>query len=344
MSELPSILNRIDEIALRRKGIGGGDVGPILGVHPWKTAHDVWLEKMGLAEREETEAMVWGNLLEPIIAGEYAKRQGVQLSQPKNRFVRHPERRWMLGHLDYLGVDAPGGVDAKSTNPRQAWRWGPQGTDEMPEENLLQMAWYLGIMAPQGYEWWDVAALIGNEMRIYRVQRHIELETILVERCHEWYERYLVTATPPPVDHSRASRDMLQKIFPRLSGQIRTATPAETETVLVFQAARDRVIQEREEIDLFENRICALIGEDDGVEGPWGRITWKRTKDSQRVDWEAVAKALWNEVALRSGHPNPLLSLTLTKDTFGEIVQRHSTPVHGTRRFYPRFTREGEER
>jgi predicted phage-related endonuclease len=38
---------REEWLVLRRKGIGGSDVSAILGINPWKTAMDVWLEKTG---------------------------------------------------------------------------------------------------------------------------------------------------------------------------------------------------------------------------------------------------------------------------------------------------------
>lgn len=37
----------------RRQGIGGSDVAAVLGLSPWKTALDVWNDKLGLSEEKE---------------------------------------------------------------------------------------------------------------------------------------------------------------------------------------------------------------------------------------------------------------------------------------------------
>jgi len=34
-------------LELRRQGIGGSDAAAILGMNPWKSPMDVWLEKTG---------------------------------------------------------------------------------------------------------------------------------------------------------------------------------------------------------------------------------------------------------------------------------------------------------
>jgi len=71
-----AVLDEMDIAVARRKVVGGGDVAAIVGVHPYKTAHDVWLEKLGLAVIEENEAMYWGKVLEPVILAEYERREG----------------------------------------------------------------------------------------------------------------------------------------------------------------------------------------------------------------------------------------------------------------------------
>lgn len=55
-----------DWLDWRNGGIGGSDIAVIMGVSPWKTRYQLWLEKTGKAPPpKKTEAMARGNLFEP---------------------------------------------------------------------------------------------------------------------------------------------------------------------------------------------------------------------------------------------------------------------------------------
>ncbi|MDH3571210.1 MAG: YqaJ viral recombinase family protein, partial [Gemmatimonadota bacterium] len=86
----------------RLTGIGGSDVGAIVGVDPYRNALDVYLEKTGEVEPDEAPTPVQerGRFLEPVIRQLYKLRSGRRL-QPA-RFRRHPEHKWMIGHPDSL--------------------------------------------------------------------------------------------------------------------------------------------------------------------------------------------------------------------------------------------------
>lgn len=65
---------------MRTKGIGGTDIGAIIGVNPWKGPMDVYLEKIGITEpQEDNEAMWWGREMEPTLAKRYAKEKNIEI-------------------------------------------------------------------------------------------------------------------------------------------------------------------------------------------------------------------------------------------------------------------------
>ena len=58
----------------RTQFIGGSDIGAILGLSPYRTPIDVWLEKTGEDKSKEANlAMRFGSFAEEFIAKEYAK-------------------------------------------------------------------------------------------------------------------------------------------------------------------------------------------------------------------------------------------------------------------------------
>ena len=61
----------------RTQYIGGSDAPAIAGVDPYKSAYTVWLQKTGqlpIAADPPSEAARWGQLLEDLIAKEFAQR------------------------------------------------------------------------------------------------------------------------------------------------------------------------------------------------------------------------------------------------------------------------------
>ncbi|MDP3766551.1 MAG: YqaJ viral recombinase family protein, partial [Dehalococcoidia bacterium] len=74
-------------LAARRAGIGGTDAAAILGLSPFRTPLDVYLDKTGAAqdERTETQPMRWGKALEPVIAEAVEERIGRHVRMPTLR-------------------------------------------------------------------------------------------------------------------------------------------------------------------------------------------------------------------------------------------------------------------
>ena len=64
-------LSREEWLSFRRGGIGGSDVAAILGISPFRTARDIYYDKLEIADVEEEEgnwvAMEMGHLLEDLV-------------------------------------------------------------------------------------------------------------------------------------------------------------------------------------------------------------------------------------------------------------------------------------
>lgn len=186
-------------LAQRRKGIGGSDVAGILGISPWTTPLDVYLDKIGEADPlEMTAPMRWGLLLEDEIAQEYSRQTGRKVRRV-NRILQHPEHPFMLASLDRTVV-ADGGVkrilEVKTVGKwSKQDEWGPDGTDEIPEHYLCQTSHYLAVT---GAEIADVAVLIaGQDFRIYEVRRNQKLIELLIREEGRFWNDHVESRTPP---------------------------------------------------------------------------------------------------------------------------------------------------
>lgn len=172
----------------RRTGIGGSDVAGILGISPWTTPLDVWRQKVLGDQADESEPMRWGSLLEPIIRREAELRIGEPVTD--GRLVVADD--WRFGNIDGLvGADAI--LECKTA--RDSSEWGQEGTDEIPDHYLTQVAWYLSVTARSLAH---VAVLIGgSDFRIYRVARDARVEAAILERVERFWREHVRTEVPP---------------------------------------------------------------------------------------------------------------------------------------------------
>lgn len=307
----------------RRSGIGGSDIAAVAGLSPWKTPYDVWLEKVGLAPpQDETEPQRWGHILEPIIAKEYAARLGVRLRRPVPALRRDRQRPWMIGTADFLHVGARVGMDAKAPGFRQVRRWG-EGAEDLPDEDFCQAQWYLALY---GYERWDVAPLLGRELRVYPVVPKPDLQAALIEAGERFWLSYVVPRTPPPADASASARRMLEAVYPAEIEDLREASLDEHDLAVALFRARATRGSTEEAVDLIENRLREAIGEAQGLSGAFGKVTWKKTKDGETTDWQMVAKTIFSHIGG-------------TASQWEVFVTPHTKPKPGVRRFLPAWAK-----
>jgi putative phage-type endonuclease len=188
----------------RRTGIGGSDAAAALGLSPWQTPYELWLQKTGRAPPvEQNEPMLWGHLLEDVVRREYARRTGLE-TRTIAEMIRHPQHPWMFVHLDGEVIGRPVRVILEVKTARTAQGWGEEDTDEIPLNYLIQTH---HSMAVTQAEVCDVAVLIaGQDFRLYQVWRDHEIEAQLVEREAAFWEMVTSDQPPPPMTMQDAVR------------------------------------------------------------------------------------------------------------------------------------------
>lgn len=204
---------RIVWLAERRKGIGGSDAAAAVGLSKWKTPLELYLDKRGEFHQEETEAMRWGTILEPVVRQEYANRTGRTVEVP-GKILRHPTFAFALVNLDGI-ADGTRLYEGKTS--RTAEGWGEAGSDEIPIDPMMQVQ---HGMAVAGLAVADVAVLIGSsDFRIYVVPADAELQAMLLEQEAAFWQRVIEGNPPDPVN-----RDDVKLRWQRSNGGTAKAT------------------------------------------------------------------------------------------------------------------------
>jgi putative phage-type endonuclease len=274
----------------RMRGIGGSDAPAILGLSPWRTPVDVYMEKIGEAPQiEDTPAMYWGRALENVLAEEYARRTNARLRRV-NRTLVHREHPFLIGHIDREVVAnerGPGVLEVKTAG-RLTDEWGEPGTDEVPEHYLVQVQHYLAVT---GRAWADLAVLFltEREFRIYHVPRDNDLvKVILAEEIRFWREHVEPQVPPPP-----RSLDDLRRVWPRhRPGSISVASPEITAAAAQLAALRGQIKALEARADELVFAIQQAMADAEELHAEDGRVlaTWKSVT-TRSIDTKALANA-----------------------------------------------------
>lgn len=207
-----------EQIYARRNGLGGSDLAAIAGLSKYKTAVDVYLEKIGdTVELEvETEAQWWGTEKEPSIVKRYEMKTGKVCSIEPNLIV-HPEYFWMIGNVDRRILAENAILECKTAHEFLSKEWGEPGSDVMPDAYLLQCAHY-AIITNAAYV--DLAVLIGSaDFRIYRYNRNEALENKIIEMEARFWNEHVLKRVPPEIK----SVEDLMTLFPVSDDKVVTA-------------------------------------------------------------------------------------------------------------------------
>ena len=296
--------DRAQWLAERRRGIGGSDIAAIIGLSPWRTPMDVYLDKRGELEDVEPknpEALYWGTVLEDVVASEYGRRTGRKV-QRVNTMLRHATLLWALANIDravinpeiagtvrwkddHLTTDRI--VECKTANGFAAAAWGEPGTDQVPEYYIPQPQWYMGIT---GARYCDVPVLIGgNDFRIYTIERDDDLIAHLFEAGAAFWQRILDGIAPDP----QTTEDARRLWASHLPGKrvIVDVTVAQACDEILALQEQAKAIEAREA----ELKLALMRAIGDAEEASYmGRklATWRNNKPSTVTDWKGIVAAI----------------------------------------------------
>ncbi|MFL1492165.1 YqaJ viral recombinase family nuclease [Pseudomonas antarctica] len=288
-------LPREDWLAVRKQGIGSSDAGAAVGLNPYKSQLELWLEKTGrdatlpkIDPQDEESPAYWGNVLEPIVAWHYSKRSGNRVRRI-NAVLQHPDPKlpWMLANIDreVIGADDVQILECKTAgiNGARLWKEG------VPEYVQLQVMHQLAVTGKQAA---DVAVLLGGQhLEIHRIERDESLIARLIDLERLFWD-YVVSDTPPPADGSDSAEQALRCLYPQDSGQ---SLDFSQDTLLCttfteLQAARESIaLQEKQAVQL-KQTLQQAMGDASRASFATGSITWKKAKDGLALDIPRLLK------------------------------------------------------
>ena len=269
-------LSRDEWLEWRRKGLGGSDAAAVLGISPFRTARDLYFDKLGVVTADDQEnwvALEMGNLLEPLVARIFAKKTGLKIFQRKC-MSQHPEHPWMLADLDYL-VELPDGsiaiLEIKTTNYNAKDKWWYNGEEIVPVYYEAQGRHYMAVMNIDRVYF---CCLYGNneeEAIIRHIDRDMGYEEELIALEDSFWHDNVLAQEPPP--YTEDGDLILESLRRQLGPADKDAppvaiTPLQLTRVEQFLALREEKKYHDAEVNRLEDemaRIKALIVADMGT-------------------------------------------------------------------------------
>lgn len=282
-------LDRDQWLEVRKGGIGSSDAAAAVGMNPYKSQLELWMEKTGrTAANEEAlgteDPMYWGTLLEPYVAQAYQNKTGHRVRRI-NAVLQHPTFPFMLANIDREVVGAPEVqiLECKTAGEfgSRLWRGG------VPEYVQLQVQHQLMVT---GKEAADVAVLLcGQKLEVHRIQRDEEVIARLVVLEAKFWD-YVETDTQPPADGSESAAKVLRQIYPGNSTTLDFSQDESLCHAFTLLASLKAELEEKvAQAEKLKQTIQQAMGDASRAVFADGEATFKRSKDGTGIDVKRLA-------------------------------------------------------
>lgn len=272
-------MDKLEWLKERQCGIGGSDVGSIVGVNKYKTQFEVYIEKTEpITEvKEQSESAYFGDIFEDVVAKEFEKRTGLKVRRDRKHY-KHKEYPFMVANIDRKIVGQNAILECKTANQYLLKEWEDE---EIPASYLLQVQHYLAVTgADRGY----IAVLVGGQKFIWKeVPRDEELIKMIIQLEKDFWS-LVESKTPPALDGSSAAEKYLKERYKEVE---------ENKAIELGFEYKDKIktyLDMKKELKAFENKIQELenqikfeIGDAEYAYAPGYSLSWKKVS-SNRVD------------------------------------------------------------
>lgn len=250
-------MSREDWLKERQKGIGGSDASVILGFNPWKSPFELYIEKTSDYLQEiDNEAIHWGNVLEDVVAEEFARRTGKKIRR-RNQMFRHKDHDFMIANIDRDVVGERALLECKTTNAFNADAW--EG-EHIPPAYICQLQHYMSVL---DYEKAYIAVLIGGQKFVWKeLERDDEFIELMIQHEKDFWENHVLAGIPPEIDGSSSATELLNKMYPQDNGEIVMLESDKAETLIEAIELIKAEIKEKQELQKeYENKLKLMIGD-----------------------------------------------------------------------------------
>lgn len=282
-------------LEFRATGVGGSDMGAILGLNKYSTPYLLWLEKTGRSPHEDISdkwAVVKGNVLE----GELRKRfkrlhPELEVWDGTDKTLVSNEHPCMHASLDGYIYDPQRGfgvLEIKTANAnrgRADWH-DDDGNLIAPDYYMAQVTHYLAVTGwTYGVFYADIGEPEPVEVWFERDEEDID---IVVRRAEEFW-RYVTDDVPPAL----TTADEVRAVYPQDDGDLQPADSAEFDEIAsAYEAAAADEKAARDRKKACVDRLAVMVGEHQGITSVNWQVTYKTQCRAEHIVKASTTRVL----------------------------------------------------
>lgn len=270
----------------RKKGIGGSDVAAIMGLSPWRTPAEVWLEKTGRVEPPDLSDKPYvqkGVELESYVGEKFKKaHRGFKVSRV-NAICQSKSRPWAQASLDYQVRETVnyqdrelnwGVLEIKTSRNDADWK------DGIPAYYMTQVQHYLSVTG-RDFAW--VAVQFDSdrlwEYREYRIDRDEEDIAVIDLAVDAFWREYVEADVMPVLVGSDGEVRGLSQMYAKPKRESITMSDHDTLALISdYQDAALRAKYANADKQKAAAQLMQRIGDARALYTDTSKVTWVRSE------------------------------------------------------------------
>lgn len=266
----------------RKEFIGGSDAAAILGCSRWKTPLQIWAEKTGTLEADDSESIpkIVGKALEATVRNLFTQDTGLAITGVENEYF-HAKYPFLGCHVD--GLIGPDEIyEGKTATAYKEKEWRDQ---EIPAEYMIQGLHSLGVT---GKKRCHMGVLIGNHNFVTRmIERDEDLIADIIKKEVAFWNDYVLTGVMPK-QIKADDKETINRLYPfaKPGTQIDLGDLGARMVEMINALKQDSIALE-DQIEKNQNEFKLLMKDKEiALAGKWV-VTWK-DQVARRVDTKAL--------------------------------------------------------
>lgn len=279
MKKLVSTLNldKKEWLKYRKSGIGGSDAGAVCGLNPYRTAMQVYQDKVSEEiEEVDNEAMRQGREFEDYVAKRFMEATGKKVRRANAMFYNE-ENPFMLADVDRMVVGENAGLECKTASPYMADKWKD---GNIPLSYQIQCYHYMAVCNADA--WYLAVVIYGREFKYYKIERDEVVIADLIQIEKAFWENHVMKQQIPDPDGSKLADSVIAEYYKNSIADTipLTGFNEKLERRQELSELIGRMDMEKKKI---EQELKLYLGENERAENEQFMVSWKSVQ-SNRLD------------------------------------------------------------
>ena len=177
-------------LEFRKHHVGSSDIAAIVGMNPWKSAHELWMELTGKKEPiQPNEAMLRGLALEPEARIAFETKHDISMMP---RVITSKEHEFCSASLDGISFDGKSILEIKCPQSNKTLTLAILG--DIEPHYMCQIQWQLMISSANLCYFWVYHPVLGSA--VVKVKPDKDMQAYLLNEAIAFWDLVITNSEP----------------------------------------------------------------------------------------------------------------------------------------------------